>query len=377
MAALDSTGGLDTLMAELSFIQSKILSRTSTENDVKRGLELKKIIAEVDASLVKKRPDQVDWVSLGTAEAVVYLPNEPTCKKDLHELRLPVEAEGIFQVQIAEIPFSRGEVRVAFWARLRVPTGDKGVYVWKTYVAKQFLDPKNQTKEEVLNTLEGNSVTKFLAEEWMRCEGRRQKKVECLEARALVVNRDGHDIWYMFEGLIEGEFEKWTNNSSFAEPKAPVLLNFAKWTHKWTDGFMMVTDLQGGETSHAYTLTDPAILCKDLNRFSPTNFSASQFDMCLEAVDHALRHKKTLPGIDKRTSHVARFSRRDDGSRFRAERLLHERRLGSPPGLSMIKERMPPSTSPPGEYIHHMIKDRMPLAKDSRSASSSLPPFMR
>jgi hypothetical protein len=319
-AALDDNNSdISALLAEFHFIQTKILSKTSTKSDMKRGSELKKILAQVDAKLVKKHHDEVDWDSLGSTEAVVYIPDEPTCKKDLHYARPPLQAEGTFQVKIAEHPFARGGVRVAYWARLQVPID--GRLVWKTYVAKQFIEPKNQTKEEVLNTLEGNSVTKFLAEQWMRSEGRSQKKVECLEARALVVNRDGHEIWYMFEGLIEGNFEKWSNNLSFADPKAPVLLNFSKWSHTWTDGFMMVTDLQGAEVSMKYTLTDPAILCKDLKRFSPTNYDALQFDMCLEAVDHALNPRKTLTAGtgDKRTSYMKGFSRHDDGSRFHAE----------------------------------------------------------
>ena len=114
--------------------------------------------------------------------------------------------------------------------------------------------------------------------------------MECIEARALRVDREGREEWYHLEGLIPAKFEKWTDNGGFAEPTAPALLLFAEWTYTWTDGFMMVTDIQGAESAHGYTLTDPAVLCLDMTRFQPTNFHpASQFIVCLGAIRHALK----------------------------------------------------------------------------------------
>ena len=66
------------------------------------------------------------------------------------------------------------------------------------------MEPENQTREQVLDTLEGNSVTMFLAAEWMATPAGKAagKVVECIEARALLVIRDGREVWYNLEGPI-------------------------------------------------------------------------------------------------------------------------------------------------------------------------------
>jgi hypothetical protein len=271
------------------------------------------LLAAIDAAIVKSRPD---WSAVRVERASIYIPDLPKSKVDLHERREPVEASGVYDVQIAQAPFSRGGVRVAHYARVNVNG------TWKDYVAKQFIEPKNQTRDQVLGTLEGNSVTKFLAAEWMRTAAGKAtgKVVECIEARALRVSRDGREVWYHLEGLIPAKFEKWTDNGGYAEPTAPALLRFSEWTHTWTDGFMMVTDIQGAETARGYTLTDPAVLCKDLSRFQPTNFHRSQLIMCLSAIRHAL--KGAAPRFaGTKTSYSAGFSATDDGSAYKA-RLL-------------------------------------------------------
>ena len=120
--------------------------------------EFARITAAIDAAINKSPPD---WTSVTVERGVVYIPDQPTSKEDLRKPRDPVKAEGTFDVQIARAPFSRGGVRVAHYARVKVGG------TWKEYVAKQFMEPHNQTRAQVLGTLEGNSVTRFLAAEWM------------------------------------------------------------------------------------------------------------------------------------------------------------------------------------------------------------------
>ena len=171
------------------------------------------LCAAIDAAMVKSPPD---WSAVRVRRASIYIPDVPESKADLRKRREPIRAKGVFDVQIATSPFSRGGVRVAYYARVNVDGK------WKDYVAKQFIQPKNRTRDMVLGTLEGNSVTMFLAAEWMRTAAGRAtgKIVECIEARALRVDLDGREEWYHLEGLIPAKFEKWTDNAGFAEPTA-------------------------------------------------------------------------------------------------------------------------------------------------------------
>merc|ERR1712166_1125105 len=93
----------------------------------------------------------------------------------------------------------------------------------------------------------------------------------------------------------------------------------------WTNGFMMATDLQGCQikktslvdvVKEGWVLTDPAMLCQDLSRFGPTNFSEAQLTMTYEGANHVLSHGRSMVDGAPGTSYIAGFSRHDDGSRF-------------------------------------------------------------
>ena len=70
-----------------------------------------------------------------------------------------------------------------------------------------------------------------------------------------------------------GEFTKFSNNTGYFNPYTlnEWLLRFSLWTYEKTDGYLMVSDLQGVLTEKGYVLTDPVILCKDELRFGTTN----------------------------------------------------------------------------------------------------------
>ena len=63
------------------------------------------------------------------------------------------------------------------------------------------------------------------------------------------------------------------NNTGYFNPYTlnEWLLRFSLWTYEKTDGYLMVSDLQGVLTEKGYVLTDPVILCKDELRFGTTN----------------------------------------------------------------------------------------------------------
>ena len=79
--------------------------------------------------------------------------------------------------------------------------------------------------------------------------------------------------FFFVEQYLDGDFTRYSYNTGFWEESRlnEWLLRFALWTYEITDGFMMVADLQGVHTPSGFILTDPVVLCKDLNRFGSTN----------------------------------------------------------------------------------------------------------
>ena len=318
-------GGIESLLGEFSSLQFSIESGTASATDVDRAFKVKEILARVDKDITQTPPD---WNALPTQTATVWITVLPTTKDDLRTKREPVQSTTV-PIKIATYPFARGGVRAAFHARVWNETKKH----WKPYVVKMFLEPKNQVPKQYLDQLETNGVAKYLAKEFMKTsDGRRAarigQKIKFIESRAIAVPKDnGEIVWYNMESVVDGKFEKWTDNNGFCNPKPEnrTLIEFAKWTYDWTNGFMMATDLQGCQikktslvdvVKEGWVLTDPAMLCQDLSRFGPTNFSEAQLTMTYEGANHVLSHGRSMVDGAPGTSYIAGFSRHDDGSRF-------------------------------------------------------------
>merc|ERR1711998_670123 len=102
--------------------------------------------------------------------------------------------------------------------------------------------------------------------------------------------------WYNLENELDGEFIKWSNNiGGFLKPhnKNQQLYKFIKWTYVITEGYMIFGDVQGVRTEKGWELTDPAMLCKDLTRFRPTNCREC-LSMCWDGVQHVLNTTKSI-----------------------------------------------------------------------------------
>ena len=166
----------------------------------------------------------------------MFITDMPTTKAELRTKCQPFESSTV-QIKIAPHPFARGGVRAAYRA-LVLHEG-----VWKEYILKMFLAPKNRTSEQYLIQLESNNVAKCLANIFMTktSEGKRAAKIgqriSFLESRAVrVTKQDGQIVWYNMEKVIDGTFDKWTDNNGYCNPRPEnrTLLEFAKWTYEWT-----------------------------------------------------------------------------------------------------------------------------------------------
>ncbi|KAI1696525.1 alpha-kinase family domain-containing protein [Ditylenchus destructor] len=149
-------------------------------------------------------------------------------------------------VQIAEIPFAHGAERKAFYGRDFTSNTD--------IVLKEYIESNT---DSVLSI-----VTKPGEKRYMSCE-----------------RRYGADCKYLrFSNNADYEMLECTcqvNNLKFDVVEQ--LMAFSHWTYQISRGYLMVVDLQGiisTDESGRKTLelTDPAIHCKDLTRFSRTNW---------------------------------------------------------------------------------------------------------
>jgi hypothetical protein len=94
--------------------------------------------------------------------------------------------------------------------------------------------------------------------------------------------RPAEKVWLSLEPFIEGKFLKFTNNGGRVDTQLeeihPIISAFSHFTYCYTQGVLMVTDLQGvAAPKSTYTLTDPAVHTADPEKYfpDPTNRGSS------------------------------------------------------------------------------------------------------
>lgn len=87
---------------------------------------------------------------------------------------------------------------------------------------------------------------------------------------------------YLMEDYCQANFSKFTNNSYlWPNPKwtieEKVLIDFSHWTNEWTNGNLMVADLQGWKIEkNKFILTDPAMHSRE-SIFGRTDLGSTGF----------------------------------------------------------------------------------------------------
>lgn len=188
-------------------------------------------------------------------------------------------------VEIAKYPFAAGSLRAAYYARVKFDS--KGtVEMW---ILKEFMIPAHRNEKEYANSSENSAVACYLAETYCRTH-KVSKQIRAIKSRVLKVQRPAGAVQlYNMEEELPKDFIKWTNNAGVVVLGLDDLIRFSKWSYDYFDGYLMIADMQGCETSSEYLLTDPAILCKDLTRFGPTNYELANMIMSYEALEHWLK----------------------------------------------------------------------------------------
>eukprot|EP00927_Polykrikos_kofoidii_P000222 TRINITY_DN10091_c0_g1_i2.p1 TRINITY_DN10091_c0_g1~~TRINITY_DN10091_c0_g1_i2.p1 ORF type:complete len:988 (-),score=138.44 TRINITY_DN10091_c0_g1_i2:73-3036(-) len=191
--------------------------------------------------------------------------------------------ESTVEVVLAPLPFSQGETRVARHARQDgIPAVAKHFKVAAEGIAEggdAGVGDGDVVAAPHLTLSEVSAVAEFLARQFSasRPEGERIRFLASASA-------DGEHVvpFNLEEALPVADFCRYSNNIGWWERDASrVLMEFSRFTHEATKGHMMVVDLQGVKVEEGWLLTDPCVLCEDVERFGSGNLGPHAMDRCL------------------------------------------------------------------------------------------------
>ncbi|KAG2489220.1 hypothetical protein HYH03_012242 [Edaphochlamys debaryana] len=196
-------------------------------------------------------------------------------------------------IKIAAQPFaSDGVTRWPFYAVNATPSASTGSprsqqQQQQQLVMKRFKRPSCKTevqvhrRERYLEQMETQVVAEVLAAEFntqARLKNVQAKEISFVPVSLLRVTESGcpeEKRWFTAEPLLQGgAFTRFSNNAGYvnANDYRATLQAFTHWTHQFSDGVLMVTDLQGVLADGRFVLTDPAVHCGEhLDRFTSTN----------------------------------------------------------------------------------------------------------
>ena len=87
------------------------------------------------------------------------------------------------------------------------------------------------------------------------------------------------DSYVLVEAYLEGEYKKWNNNLDYVNEKDKTSLQaFSHFTHKKTNGKLLVCDIQGVKDKDGYYLTDPAIHSDTQGQYGITDLGQPGID---------------------------------------------------------------------------------------------------
>ncbi|PKC16919.1 kinase-like protein [Rhizophagus irregularis] len=175
-----------------------------------------------------------------------------------------------FSFKIASQPFSAGVEKYAYFAR------DVKSKPAKEMVMKEYLKvgERNNPLEKYLEAVEVSTVAHFLSMKFnLIAERKNISKVNFLNVKLLRCSSiDVRTRYYAIEPRLNAEYKRFNVNTGVITKLRDTLEAFAHFTYEYTEGYLVVCDLQGIELIDEFLLTDPAIHCIDPLRFGGTNF---------------------------------------------------------------------------------------------------------
>jgi hypothetical protein len=185
-------------------------------------------------------------------------------------------------------PFAKGSCRWAHHAQIYSYRRSG----WQDFVLKRFIGAGFHSKYQYQKSVEEASIARFLAMNYNERRPAGAKPIRFLDAYCLEMKHGAFAEYFSAEeALPPGVFSKFSNNAGdwCMSLWDRSLLEFAKYSYDATDGYMMVTDLQGVDTGTEFVLTDPAIICQDVDRYTGTNLGikglAANYEMVRKLLD--------------------------------------------------------------------------------------------
>jgi len=153
------------------------------------------------------------------------------------------------QLMIRKTSFAKGEFSLAYHCKAKPHNSE----VFFNTALKQSIKPAK--RDFYFGTLQKNTLAILLAKEYndaLQKVGVNQN-YRIYFTRVLVMKIKSE--YFLLEAFIPGSFEKYTNNLNYVNENVPFMTAFSHFSHHFTGGKFMVTDLQGCNN----LLTDPVI----------------------------------------------------------------------------------------------------------------------
>lgn len=189
-------------------------------------------------------------------------------------------------------PFNEGGSRIVFHAQLAedpIDLNDKR----KAMVVKSSKDARASanSRTSYFRQMEVSEIVHFLADLYNSSPARCPTCAKIRVLQVCVVEEIGEEGTepnrYAAEAPLPtdgSEYTKFSNNAGYwnMDDLDESLLRFTAFTFQATKHFMMATDLQGVKRGNEIFLTDPALHCKDADRFDKTNLGAPGIRRCMD-----------------------------------------------------------------------------------------------
>jgi hypothetical protein len=219
------------------------------------------------------------------------------------------ENETVF---LCPVPFSKGNLRLAY-AAMYEKCGEKIKCVAKNSLFnRENKDQYGSNKKNIVLQI----IAKFLADEFFKMLSNNwmyEKSIKFLDVN--LVQRVDTTEYLTLEEYVNGNFIKWSSNIGYQNwsEYACTLDAFAHWSYVATNGFLIVSDLQGCLLMNTeYVLTDPAISCME-QQFTSTDLGelgilmffekhrCNQICRSLKLKKHDCQKESDMPDNEKAT----------------------------------------------------------------------------
>ena len=204
--------------------------------------------------------------------------------------------------RVANEPFAEGEIRIAYHGQLArsvtLLNEKESIMVMKSF---KHRGEGIHDRKQYFQQMEVSNIAHFLANLYnLRKRPSHCKKIVFLEVCVLefvAKKGDDEDTRFCAERPLPlmgaTSFTKYCNNTGHWDPEKldESLLHFSEWSLEVTDGYLMISDLQGIEHDGMFCLTDPVVLCADITRFGHTNLGPKFIQKSIQTIK-ALKKEK-------------------------------------------------------------------------------------